>query len=92
MVEADGGYQGEHLKIKTPSSLHVMTKEDKRMKQLVRSRHETVNSRVKIFAIMGERFRHPDLVDHSSAFRAVAVVTQLTIEDGHPLFGVDYTD
>jgi hypothetical protein len=29
---------------------------------------------------------------HGEVFRACAVVTQLTIENGEPLFGVEYED
>lgn len=92
MVEADRGYRGEHLKIKTPSSLHVHSEKARKMKQNVRSRHETVNERFKNFSVMHNEFRHPELLKHSSCFRAVAVITQLAIEDGDPLFQVDYNE
>ena len=61
------------------------------MKQNVRSRHETVNERFKNFQVM-RYFRHPNLVDHSGCFRAVAVITQLDIEDGCALFDVEYKE
>ena len=91
MVEADLGYRGEQFKIKTPSSLHVRSDEERKMKALVRARHETVNERMKNFSILSNVFRH-DLRKHSAVFRAVAVITQLSIEDGEPLFQVHYQD
>jgi hypothetical protein len=36
-------------------------------------------------------YRH-DLTKHGSLFRAVAVIVQVTIENGEPLFAVDYND
>jgi len=91
MLEADLGYLGEHAKIRTPSALHVRSEEEKAMKSLVRSRHETVNERMKNFEALTGLFRH-DLRKHSSIFRAIAVITQLSIETGGPLFMVDYRD
>ena len=61
------------------------------MKTIARSRHETANKRLKIYKIVRERFRH-DMSKNSSAFRAVAVITQLNIRDGFSLFDVDYID
>ena len=61
------------------------------MQQRVRNRQETVNLRFKQWAILSERYRH-DLRDHGYIFRAVVVLTQLSIENGEPLFSVDYKD
>jgi uncharacterized protein YpmB len=38
-----------------------------------------------------KRFRH-DLEKHSECFRAVVVLTQLSIEHGSPLYSVEYFD
>ena len=86
-VEADLGYRGEQLKINTPNEFG---KEDLEvMKSIARSRHETVNGRMKVFGVLAQRYRH-DIQDHSRCFRAVAVIVQLNIETDAPLFNVEY--
>ena len=52
---------------------------------------ETINKRFKQFGVLKQIYRH-DIRDHGSAFRCVAIVTQLSIENGEPLFSVDYQD
>ena len=90
-MEADDGYLGEAPKyIKCPKSF-TNDKAKLAMQQRVRSRHETVNKRFKQWGCMRQRFRH-SVRHHSAAFRAVAVLTQLAIEFGEPLFEVDYSD
>jgi hypothetical protein len=81
-VEADKGYRGEAHYIKTPRN-DVDT--------IVRSRHETVNKRFKQWGCLNKLFRHQPS-KHQSVFGAVAVLTQLAIENGEPLFGVFYND
>jgi hypothetical protein len=61
------------------------------MQQLVRSRHETINKRFKQFQIMKQIFRGK-MEDHADWFRVSAIVTQLSITHGEPLFQVDYQD
>ncbi len=53
----------------------------------IMARHETVNKRIKQFKILKHRYRH-GLEKHPSVFHAVANLTQLMIENGHPLFSV----
>lgn len=81
-VIADGGYK--HLRCRHPVGL-----EDLERKQygIVRARHETVNRRFKQFFVLEHRFRH-NVSLHSICFHAVANVTQLIIENGHPLFNL----
>ena len=83
-VVADKGYRGEPNHIVTP------TGERSEPEQRVRGRHGTVNRRFKQFGIMHRVFRH-SVLKHQSAFGAVAVVTEVSIENGEPLFGVDYS-
>jgi hypothetical protein len=92
-VEADDGYSGEDPgKIKSAgSALHNPTEHRKLERQRVRSRHETVNKRFKQFKCIQSRFRH-NVKHHGDCFYAVAVLTQLMIENGHPLFQVEYSD
>ena len=59
------------------------------MQARVRSRHETVNARFKNFAILADVYQH-DITQHGYIFHAVAVLTQLSIENGDALFEVTY--
>ena len=72
----------------------MFTSEEKKgaMQARVRSRHETVNKRMKQFGCLRQPFRHHDFAKHSSCFRAVAVLTQVAIEFGETLFEVEYSD
>ena len=88
-AEADLGYRGEGSKINTPCEFGP--KELEQMKANARARHETVNRRLKHFGVLSHRYRH-NINDHSTNFRAVAVITQLNIETNAPLYEVDYED
>ena len=91
-VEADDGYVGEAPQyIKCPKSF-TNDNTKRALQSRVRSRHETVNKRMKQFNCLKNQFRHHDIAKHSSCFRAVAVLTQLAIEFGEPLFEVEYSD
>jgi hypothetical protein len=79
-VEADLGYRGERTKIRLPVPGDAV-------QQRVRSRHETVNHHFKQFDCLGKVFRH-NIVKHGSVFGAVAVITQLNIDNGEKLFDV----
>lgn len=85
-VEADDGYKGEPKSCKTPSEMCSML-EGRRFRQRVRARHETINARLKKFGILEQRYRH-NILQHGVIFRAVAVMIQLEIESGHPLFSL----
>ena len=89
-VEADDVYHGDDpIYCKTPrgsSSLSEGAKA-KEVRQRIRSRHETVNKRIKDFGILSQVYRHK-LIDHCHVFRAVVVLTQLAIENGEPLFEI----
>jgi hypothetical protein len=83
--EADLGYQGEFA-INDPREFN--TAAERKMKENIRARHETVNRRFKQFNCL-KNFRHSiDL--HGYCFDAIAVITQLGIENGEPLFQVHY--
>ncbi len=56
-----------------------------------RSRHEIMNRRFKVFNVLTKRFRHP-LNKHSTCFRAAAVLAQLNVQHGMPIFHVEYCD
>ena len=88
-AEADSGYIHESPGfVVVPDAL--VGEEHARMKSRIRSRQETVNKRFKQWGCLKQVFRHKeDLArQHSSCFRAVAVITQLAIDNGEPLFSV----
>ena len=90
-VEADDGYRGDSPGfVKCPQSIgsHELTVA---MSAIVRRRHETVNKRFKQWGILKQVYRG-DLSKHHEVFRVVAIVTQLAIENGEPLFATEYQD
>ena len=86
-VEADYGYAGDE-KVDAPEDFttNMGQYEDK---FVVRARHETVNARFKQFNALRETFRH-SRHKHAHVFNSVAVITQLAIISGEPLFPVTY--
>ena len=95
MVEADNGYlrAGEDpLLAKVPGAFAAdQTKSKLKLQSTVRARHETVNKRFKQWEALSGVFRHP-LHKFSIVFDAVAILTQLSLENGEPLFQVNYND
>ena len=89
-VEADKGYRGEPTNIDLPQENTGGCTTQMLVKKRVRARHETVNARFKEWGVLKNRFRHK-ISRHHSVFRAIVVITQLKIENGHPLFQVEYT-
>lgn len=77
---ADGVYKDENFFI-------LRTSMNEQEHKKIMSRHETVNKRMNQFNILKNVYRHP-LEKHPSVFLAVANLTQLMIENGHPLFAV----
>lgn len=72
---ADGGYNNARFFV-TPDGLN----NDRTYSQkLVRSRHETVNTRIKYFNVLQKRFRH-NIEKHAVCFYAVANIVQILIE------------
>jgi len=89
-VEADDGYRGNADKIKCPLN-DANPQKNLAMQGRVRARHETINGRLKNWGILSQVYRH-DIKLHGSVFRACAVMTQLSINNGEPLFAVTYKD
>lgn len=88
-VEADDGYVGHAPQyVRCPACLNNPTARQS-MQQRVRARQETCNKRLKQWKILREEYRHK-LEDHSDVFCAIAVLTQLALESGEPLFEVEY--
>ena len=90
-VEADDGYRGEIRSAVTQLHRDGQGEVAILVKGRLQKRHETANKRLKQWKCLKEVFRH-GIEKHSAVFRAVAVITQLSIENGEPLFGVDYDD
>jgi hypothetical protein len=89
-VEADDGYVGEDPEsIKVPGSI-VHNHDDRQLciRGRVCRRHETANKHLKQFKCLATVFRH-DISFHGACFRACAVLTQLAINNGNPLFSID---
>ena len=89
-VEADNGYVGHPDKIKCPNN-PGNPKRNLGMQAATRSRHETFNGRLKNWGILERTYRH-DVRVHGIVFTACAVITQLCVANGEPLFEVEYGD
>jgi hypothetical protein len=61
------------------------------MQGKARACHETFNGQLKNWGILSQVYRH-HIMSHSDVFRVCAVVTQLTVAHGEPLFEVEYGD
>ncbi len=90
-VEANDGYIGEALYHVNCPKCAANPEENRQMQGLVRARHETLNGRCKAWEILKQLYRH-DIALHSYVFRAIAIIIQLTINSGEPLFAVEYND
>ena len=90
-MEADDGYVGEAPEyVKCPASF-VNPEETLYMQQRVRNRQETVNKRFKNWGVLKQVYRH-EFILYSNIFQACAVVTQIAIKRGEPLFTCGYCD
>ena len=86
MVEADGGYRGDE-RVRAPMSATNML--ESLMADNARGRHETVNRRFKQFNCLSQKFRH-EKEKHGICFEAVTIIPELSIQNGEPLFQVNY--
>jgi DDE superfamily endonuclease len=84
-VVGDMGYQGE------PGTVSIRNRCDdkgvKKFKSRARSRHETVNGRLKTFSCLKHVFHH-NRHSHKKVFEAICVIVQYQMEIGSPLFDV----
>ena len=91
-VEADDIYRGESPRyVKCPKSIGHQQELTDEMQSLVRHRQETANKRLKQWQCIKQLHRG-DIAHHGRYFRAVAVITEVCIENGEPLFSVEYED
>ncbi len=90
-VEADDGYIGKApRKVKCPGCTSNPTK-NQEMQNRARSRHESLNGWLKNWEILKSMYRHV-IMENGNVFRAIAVITQISINTGKQLFEVDYSD
>jgi hypothetical protein len=90
-VEADDGYRGDPTTWKVPADVLTRSgEEEDKMQMRVQGRHETINARLKFFKILGDQSFCHDETQHEYVFRAVAVLVQIALKNGDPLFQVDY--
>lgn len=90
-VEADDGYRGDSPRyVKCPMSIGSH-QEMEQAAAYVRRRQETINRRFKQWGVLKQVYRG-DISAHGKAFRLCAIVTQLAINNGEPLFQVEYED
>ncbi len=89
-VEANEGYRGHPDKIKCPRN-DANPAENWGMQGRVRAGHKTLNRWLKNWGILSQVFRHRIMM-HGNVLQACAVVTQLTVKNGEPLFEVKYGD
>jgi len=91
-VEADDGYIGEDPRlVKVPASVWH-DKEMAPVRGRVRHWQETANKRLKQFNVLAAKFYH-DIEFHRPCFMSCTVLTQLCINNNHPLFETaDYRD
>ncbi|KAL3924013.1 MAG: hypothetical protein SGARI_006112 [Bacillariaceae sp.] len=87
MIETDAGYgyHGAGTCGFVRSRDDFFSKAEKREKSELRARHETVNHRFKTWGILKQQFRN-DRKKHQFVFYAIAVLTQLQIQNGNVLF------
>ena len=81
----DSGYQGEPTKLSVTRTGD--SREVKKFKSRVKSRHETFNARLKAFSILNQAFRH-GFEEHKRVFETVCLCVQYDIETGNGLFEV----
>ncbi len=80
-VEADDGYIGEApQKVKCPGCVSNPT-ENQEMQNRVQSRHKMINGRLKNWEILKSMYCH-NLMEHGNVFRAITVITQLSMNAG----------
>lgn len=82
MTLADKGYRDSKFFL-LPNQTNCHTH------KIIMSRHETVNKRLRHYKILKDTFRN-SIEKHPTVFHAVVNLTQLSIENGEPLFPVAF--
>jgi hypothetical protein len=89
-VEADNGYVGHPDKVKCPNN-DSNPAANLGMQLAMRSCHKTFNGCLKNWGILEKTYRH-DITVHGTVFYACAVIIQLSVANGEPLFEVEYSN
>lgn len=91
MVEADAGYGAVGKAVGTDGLIRsrddYMSEEERREKSEARARLETCNRRFKQWGILKQQFRNQKKL-HQYVFYAIAVMTQMSIDNGNVLFQI----
>ena len=93
VVEVDGGYGGI---INGRLPRQGIDSQERKEKSVARGRHEAINGRLKVFAVLTTHFRHMGknreemMQKHKICFNAITVITQLKFEGGDKTFDVKY--
>jgi hypothetical protein len=85
---ADGGYREGGQWSVTPTGRHEFSD---RQQAVVRACHESYNKRLKDWGALNQKCRH-SLESHTLVFCSIANIVQVTIQNGEPLFQVEYQD
>ena len=88
---ADGGYRkpsDPNPYARTPDGTNSF---EQKQYSLGRSRHENINGWFKLWDCMKAEWRH-ERSKHGLAFRAVAMITQLRIQQGELIFKFEYDE
>ena len=89
VVETDQGYKCAFPDfVNCPPYEHD---EQAAMTKTVRLRHETGNRRLKRWGILKDEYRH-NIYKHQAVFGAIMCMTQISFENGEPLFPVEYEE
>ncbi len=89
-IEADNGYGWHANKIKCPNN-NCNPAENLGMQGAARSCHKMLNGCLKHWGVLEKVYRH-DITVHGTFLYMCAVITQLSIANGKPLFQVEYGD
>lgn len=90
-VVADKEYVGEDPQfVKCPNS-KMLQKELQRMIQQESVHNETMDAWFKFWGILKQVYRH-NIDHHGNVISALGVIIQLSVENGKPLYSVDYDD
>ena len=80
---ADAGYKDKNVSCCV--SRQQLNDVEKRRFDGLMARHETINRRFKEWGILQQIYRHSEIC-HGTVFNAIAVITQLDMEDGRPVW------
>lgn len=89
-VETDDGYLRLDPEFTKARSSIFHPDKHKGRRNTIRTRHETINRRMKVFQCLARKFHHQDLGKHQDCFRAVAAIVQYALERGEQIWEVEY--